>query len=128
FNTEKIISKQMIPSTQASFGFFKQENIGLDKENFTGAINYTWTPIRRTTGIIHRTTMKFDLVNIQYIRNINASNYFNVYTSSYNRLNNLALDYGANPEYLDENGNLTRIEGTSGFIQDVFSGQTPIAV
>lgn len=128
FDTERIISKQMIPSTVASFGFFKQENIGLDKENFTGAINYTWTPIRRSGSTTHRTTLKLDLINMQYIRNINASNYFNVYTSSYNRLNNLARDYSTNPEYLDENGNLTPVEGTAGFIGQVLSGNSSIAV
>lgn len=117
--TEGIISKSMIPSTDASLGFFKQENIGLDKENFTGVINYKWNPGRRVN-------MRLDLINIQYIRNINASNYFNVYQSSYNRLNNLAHQYGANPEYLNEDGNLTAIEGTAGFISDVLSGQTSI--
>ncbi len=127
-DTEKIISKQMIPSTVASFGFFKQENIGLDKENFTGAINYSWTPTRRTTNTIHRTTMKFDLINMQYIRNINASNYFNVYTSSYNRLNTLARQYSTSPDYLDENGNLTPVDGTAGFIGQVLSGNSAIGV
>ena len=118
--TERIISKTMIPATDASLGFFKQENIGLDKENFTGIINYKWNPARRVN-------MRLDLANIQYIRNINASNYFNVYRSSYNRLNNLAQQYGANPDYLDpESGNLTAVDGTAGFIDDVLNGQTAI--
>jgi hypothetical protein len=117
--TESIISKTMIPATDASLGFFKQENIGLDKENFTGVINYKWNPARRVN-------MRLDLANIQYIRNINASNYFNVYRSSYNRLNNLAQQYGTNPDYLNENGNLTSIDGTAGFIDDVLNGQTAI--
>lgn len=126
--TERIISKQMIPSTMASFGFFKQQNIGLDKENFTGVVSYSWTPSFGGRANFSRTNMKFDLLNVQYIRNINASNYFNVYSSSYNRLNNLAQEYGANPLYLDENGNLLRPEGTAGFINDVFQGQSPIAI
>lgn len=126
--TEKIISRQMIPSTMASFGFFKQQNIGLDKENFTGVVSYNWTPSFGGRANFSRTNMKFDLLNVQYIRNINASNYFNVYSSSYNRLNNLAQEYGANPLYLDENGNLLRPEGTAGFINDVFQGQSPITI
>jgi outer membrane protein assembly factor BamA len=126
--TEKIISRQMIPSTMASFGFFKQQNIGLDKENFTGVVSYSWTPSFGGRANFSRTNMKFDLLNVQYIRNINASNYFNVYSSSYNRLNNLAQEYGANPTYLDENGNLLRPEGTTGFINDVFQGQSPITI
>jgi len=126
--TESIISRQMIPSTVASFGFFKQQNIGLDKENFTGAVSYNWTPIRRTSSGIHRTTMKFDILNIQFVRNINADNYFRVYTSSYNRLNNVALDYGTDPANLDENGNLSRPQGTTDFIEDVLTGNSPIIV
>lgn len=126
--TEKIISRQMIPSTMASFGFFKQQNIGLDKENFTGAVSYSWTPSYRGGSNFSRTNMKFDLLNVQYIRNINASNYFNVYSSSYSRLNSLAKEYGTDPSYLDENGNLSRPEGTAGFINDVFEGQSPIVI
>jgi len=126
--TERIITRQMIPNTVSSFGFFKQENIGLDKENFTGVFSYNWTPFRRTRSGLHRTTMRFDLLNVQYVRNINASNYFNVYTSSYNRLNNLALNKGVSTDYLDEKGNLSITEGTSKFTEDVLNGNTSIDV
>ncbi len=125
-NTDRIIPKSMIPSTVASFGFFKQENIGLDKENLTGAVTYDWDPVTRATERRGKVNMRMDLANVQFVRNINSSNYFNVYTSSYNRLNNLAKNFGVNPDYLDEHGNLTQIEGTRGFIQDVFDGNTPI--
>ncbi|MFM9987332.1 BamA/TamA family outer membrane protein [Flavobacterium sp.] len=87
FKTERIIPKSMFPSSLISAGFAKQKNIGLDKESFTAAINYNWTPKKNVTA-------KFDLVNLQYIKNINIDNYFNVYGSSYNRLNNLARTYG----------------------------------
>lgn len=127
-NTERIIPKNMIPSTIASFGFFKQQNIGLDKENLTGAITYNWDPVTRATDRRGKINMRMDLVNIQFVRNVNASNYFNVYTSSYNRLNNLARNFGADPQYLDDHGNLTKIEGTGGFIQDVFDGNTTIGI
>lgn len=127
-NTDRIIPKNMIPSTVASFGFFKQQNIGLDKENLTGAITYDWDPVTRATERRGKINMRMDLANVQFVRNINSSNYFNVYTSSYNRLNNLAKNYGVNPAYLDDNGNLTPIEGTRGFIQDVFNGNTSIGV
>src|SRR5690606_19241754 len=126
--TERIIPKTMIPSTVVGFGFFKQENIGLDKENLTGTVTYNWNPNTRATERRGKVTMRMDLVNVQFVRNINASNYFNVYTSSYSRLNNLAHTFGASPEYLDENGNLTRVEGTRGFIQDVLSGNSTIGI
>ena len=38
FNTEKIIPKNMIPSSVISAGFSSQTNVGLDKENFTGGL------------------------------------------------------------------------------------------
>jgi len=126
--TDRIITRQMIPNTISSFGFFKQENIGLDKENFTGSFTYNWTPFRRTNSGLHRTTMRFDLLNIQYVRNINASNYFNVYTSSYNRLNNLALTNNVATDYLNEKGNLSITEGTTKFTEDVLSGNTSINI
>lgn len=112
FNTNKIIPKRMIPSTTLTMGFSKQENIGLDKENFTGAMTYNWTHDKNTT-------FKFDLFNIQYVNNLNPNNYFNVYRSSYDVLNNLARSYGANPNYFDDDNNLIVSSGTEGFLQDV---------
>lgn len=114
-NTEKVIPKEMIPTTVMSFGVSRQRNIGLDKENFTGILNYNWTPRRNVSA-------RFDLFNIQYIRNVNSVNYFDVYKSSYDRLNDIAAVYRdqANPVYFDEEGNLTRRDvGTAGFINDV---------
>ena len=107
--TGKIISKEMIPSTQISLGFAKQQNIGLDKENFTGSLTYNWTPKRYNS-------VRFDLFNIQYIKNINTNNYFNVYRSSYGALNDIARNYNVDSEFLDLNGNLTIPTGANGFL------------
>jgi outer membrane protein assembly factor BamA len=112
FNTDKIIPKRMIPSTQISMGFSKQKNIGLDKENFTGAMTYNWTLNRETS-------LRFDLFNIQYVKNLNPDNYFNVYKSSYEVLNNLAKTYNANPSYFDGSNNLIVTSGIDGFVTDV---------
>jgi len=117
FGTEKIIPKSMIPSTGITAGFSKQRNIGLDKENFTGGISYLWTPKRFNS-------VKLDLLNAQYVRNLNPDNYFKVYTSSYNELNNIASTYNTNPANLDSDGNLIIEDGTQGFIRDVINGQT----
>ncbi|MDO4728714.1 MAG: BamA/TamA family outer membrane protein [Bacteroidota bacterium] len=126
FNTEKIIPRQSIPSTLITFGMSKQENIGLDKQNLTGVITYNWRPFKVTNSGMYIKTFKTDVINLQYVRNTNASNYFNVYTSSYNRLNSIASQYGTSPEYIDANGNLTPITGTAGFIDEVLSGQSSI--
>ncbi|RYZ87923.1 MAG: outer membrane protein assembly factor, partial [Proteobacteria bacterium] len=100
-NTEKIIPKNMIPITTSSLGYAKQRNIGLDKENFTGAFTYTWTPKRFYTA-------RFDLFNIQYVKNLNIGNYFAVYSSSYSALNDIARQYldRSNPTYFNDQGNL----------------------
>ncbi|WP_444979496.1 translocation and assembly module lipoprotein TamL [Flavobacterium aquatile] len=117
-NTDKIIPKTMIPSTTLSVGFAKQRNIGLDKQNFTSALSYNWTPKRNTT-------IRFDLFNVQFVKNINVGNYFNVYRTSYDRLNEIAAIYNTNSENVDLDGNLTQ-EGTLNFIVDVLTENTDI--
>ncbi|MNK10970.1 Outer membrane protein assembly factor BamA [compost metagenome] len=121
FNTEKIIPKKMIPSSIMSFGVSRQQNIGLDKENFSGVLSYNWTPKP------NRQSARFELFNIQYIKNVNPEKYFNVYESSYDRLNEIAKEYkesaGVNPGYFNSDGNLTIDEGgTNMFISDVQNG------
>ncbi len=112
FNTNKIIPKTMIPSTFLSVGYAKQQNIGLDKENFTGALTYNWTPSRFKT-------MRLDLFNIQFVKNVNTSNYYNVYKSSYNVLNEIAQRNSNNPLYFDGNNNLVIESGTNFFTEDI---------
>ncbi len=117
FNTEKIISKTMFPSSYISSGFAKQRNIGLDKENFTAALSYSWIPKKNVTA-------KFDLVNVQYVKNVNINNYFTVYGSSYNRLNTIAKGQILNPSLLDAKGNLTKAEGGADlFMQGVLNNE-----
>lgn len=115
FSTERIIPKSMIPSTLAIAGFTKQRNIGLDKENFTGALTYNWTPKKNNTA-------RFDLFNIQFVRNLNPQNYFNVYQSSYKALNEIGQVYNTTNSYFDKNSDLIIEEGTTGFTNDVLTG------
>lgn len=122
FNTERLIPKSTIPSTSISLGFAKQQNIGLDKENFTGAMTYNWSP--RKNGARHE--HRFDLFNVQYVNNINIGNYFNVYKSSYNALNDLAQIYNTNPNNIDGDGNLIIPEGADGFIGEVLGNATTL--
>lgn len=114
FNTEKLIPKWMAPSTLISLGFAKQTNIGLDKENLTSTVSYNWTPTKNTD-------IKFDLVNLQYVKNVNIDNYFNVYNSSYQRLNDLAEIYNTNPAYVDPDGNLKIPNGANDFINEALT-------
>ncbi|WP_281297462.1 BamA/TamA family outer membrane protein [Flavobacterium limnophilum] len=119
FKTEKIIPKSMIPSSQLSAGLATQKNIGLDKENFTSSLSYNWNPKRNNTA-------RFDLLNMQYVRNLNPQNYFNVYESSYDALNDIAKVYNTNPDWVDDNGNLTIEKGTTGFTNAVLSDNTAL--
>ncbi|WP_281230889.1 BamA/TamA family outer membrane protein [Flavobacterium gelatinilyticum] len=119
FGTEKIIPKRMIPSTAISAGFSKQTNIGLDKENFTGGISYNWSPKRHNT-------VKFDLLNAQFVRNLNPNNYYRVYTSSYRELNNIAQSYNTDAGNIDDQGNLTIPDGAADFTNDVLNNTTAL--
>ena len=114
FDTDRIIPKTMIPSTNLNIGFAKQTNIGLDKENFTLSLSYNWTPKKNTS-------IRLDLFNIQYVKNINTSNYFNVYKTSYNELNILSKNYPTNAGYFNEEKNLSIESGTNAFLTDVLN-------
>jgi outer membrane protein assembly factor BamA len=111
----------MFPSTLISTGYSIQKNIGLDKENLIGTIAYNWTPKKNNTA-------RFDLFNVQFVRNLNPTNYFNVYTSSYDALNEIAKkpEYNVNPSYFNQEQNLIVENGTNGFIQDVLSATPSI--
>ena len=119
FKTDKIIPKTMIPYSTISIGYSKQTNIGLDKQNFTSSLVYNWTPKKNTT-------LRFDLFNIQFVKNINPGNYFNVYRSSYKALNTLAVNYSANPNFFNNNDYTKglRIEdGINLFLNDINTNQ-----
>ncbi|MUP44311.1 outer membrane protein assembly factor [Gramella sp. BOM4] len=109
FDTEKFIPKYMSPFTTLSLGVSTQNNIGLDKQNFSGIINYRWTPSKQLSN-------RLDLLNIQYVKNLNAENYFNVYRNSYEELNDIAQDVNTDPAFFDEDGELSIPQGANDFI------------
>ncbi|WP_449406767.1 translocation and assembly module lipoprotein TamL [Myroides fluvii] len=122
FASNKIIPKTMLPTTAMSFGFARQRNIGLDKDNFTGIINYSWYPSRTNSFSV-------DVANIQYVRNTNPNNYFSVYKSSYNSLNQIAQEYEVPGDYVDDSGNLTiQGEGANRFINDALASNNPLGI
>jgi outer membrane protein assembly factor BamA len=120
-NTKRLISKESLPSTSITLGLSKQTNIGLDKENYYGSFYYDW-------GLNKDETKKFklDLFNLQFVKNLNIDNYFNVYNYSYNTLNDLAQIYNTNTSFEDANGNLT-FSGALDFINEVKTGGIPVA-
>ena len=113
-NTEKLIPKYMSPSTSVSFGYSVQNNIGLDRQTSNAIFNYRWKPSKILT-------YQVDMLNLQFVRNLNPENYFNVYKSSYSHLNEIArdLNYDFNNPSTDP---LLEIPGeTDEFIYDVLN-------
>lgn len=114
FGTEKFIPKYMNPFTSLSLGISTQNNIGLDKQNLNGIFNYRWNP---SEVLSHR----LDLLNVQYVKNLNTDNYFNVYRNSYNNLNEIVQSPNVvtNPMYLNEEGLLIIPTGAENFLRDI---------
>ena len=81
--TNKLIPKKMRPSTNIGISMSFQKNIGLDRQNITGNITYNW---RSSSKVKHQ----FDLLNVQYINNINSNNYFSVFNSERVKLSRVA--------------------------------------
>ncbi|WP_299763589.1 BamA/TamA family outer membrane protein [uncultured Dokdonia sp.] len=123
FNTSKLIPAEWQPNTRFNLGASVQQNIGLDKQSFAGGLSYNWTPSATNT-------FTFDLLDIQYVRNLNANNYFNIYRNSYDDLNTLAASNidNINPDYFEEGTSsptLTIPNGADNLINDVENGIVP---
>ncbi|GGX06695.1 membrane protein [Aquimarina muelleri] len=116
----KIIPKYMSPTTNLTFGINVQQNIGLDKQNATGIFGYSWKPNNTITNTL-------DLTNVQYVRNLNTSNYFNIYNTSFNKLNNIATQVlePNSPFFSKPNSNTLNIpSGANGFISQSLNSGT----
>tara|TARA_B100000767_G_scaffold253152_1_gene257476 strand:- start:1210 stop:3786 length:2577 start_codon:yes stop_codon:yes gene_type:complete len=107
------------PSTNITIGTSFQENIGLDKQNFVGTLEFQWS--KKETDKIN-----LKLFDLEFVNNKAVTNYFNVYRNSYDRLNTIAKRISFNTEYLNENNDLSIPEGTSEFINQVLKDQTQI--
>lgn len=122
-NTSKIIPNYTLPKTRIAIGTSFQKNIGLDKQTFNTVLGYNWTPsdFKRNT---------IELLNIQFVRNVNKSRFFGVYRNTYEQLDEIADAYQDNPLLSDffetpenETDPVLRIpSGTTGFINAVQDG------
>jgi len=85
FNSSSIVPKRMYPKTEITMGTSWQKNIGLDIQKFTGIIDYTWenSPQKKHS---------LELLDAQYIRNLNVSSYFDVYSSEFLKLAAIAQE------------------------------------
>ncbi|WP_175418975.1 translocation and assembly module lipoprotein TamL [Aureibaculum algae] len=82
-NTKGIIPKRMTPKTNVELSIALQRNIGLDRQNITGGLNYTWKSSKTTDH-------KFELLNMQYIKNLRTDKYFTIYKSEAYKLDDIA--------------------------------------
>ncbi len=85
-NVNNLISKEMSPATMFTIGTSLQNNIGLDKQKFTGIIDYTWQTTKTKKH-------SFQILNAQFIKNLNIDSYFDIYTSEYNDLVEIQEEY-----------------------------------
>lgn len=105
------------PQTTISIGTSFQENIGLDRQNFTAAFEYNWNP-----KPIYTANLK--LIDLEFINNKAIFNYFNVYRNSFDRLNVIAKEYPLEEDIYLPNGDLSIPTGATTFINSVLSQQT----
>ena len=84
-DTKSIIPNYMSPQTNINLSFGMQKNIGLDRQTSTIGLGYNWRSSKRLGH-------KLDIYNLQYIENKNIDNYFVVYSSEYEKLNNVSQD------------------------------------
>lgn len=98
-NTEKIIPYYMLPQSRLSVGTNFQKNIGLDKQSFNTILSYNWQPTDFLRNAI-------ELLNVEFVRNVNTENFFNVYRNTYGQLDAIADQFEGNADlsgFYDEN-------------------------
>ena len=119
FNTDKIIPKYMSPSTIMNLSATSQQNIGLDKQAISGMFSYNWFPSKTVTNTL-------ELFNVNFVKNLNTSNYFGVYTNSFSSLNTIAQDanYIGSDESLYNSDLVSPYSPADVFISEVLSGDT----
>ncbi|MET6991597.1 BamA/TamA family outer membrane protein [Sediminicola arcticus] len=119
-STKKIIPYYMLPQTKITIGTSFQKNIGLDKQTLNTIYGYNWSPSETKNHNI-------ELLNIQYVRNLNPDRYYNVYNNSYELLDNIADNYESDPSLAtffedpnnDDNLELAIPDGTTGFTEAI---------
>ncbi|WP_405562926.1 BamA/TamA family outer membrane protein [Polaribacter sp. Asnod6-C07] len=86
FGLSKLVPKEMSPRTLFSLGSSFQKNIGLDRQTFTFLTDYKWQYNAKKT-------IQLEVINAQYIQNLNVSSFFTIYNSEYESLNEVAQSY-----------------------------------
>ena len=111
-NSKKLLDPRSLITFRAS----NQKNIGLDRNSLKFDFNFSWNK--------KNNYYNYSISQIELIKNKNAENYFNVYSNSYQVLNQIAKSYNLNDTYFS-NGNLSIPTGIDLFINDVISENIP---
>ena len=86
FGLSKLVPKEMSPKTLFSIGSSFQKNIGLDRQAFTFLSDYKWQYNTKKT-------IQLEILNTQYIKNLNINSYFDIYSSEFSNLDDVAKAY-----------------------------------
>lgn len=113
-NTTKLIPKSMRPSTEIKLSTSLQKNIGLDRQNITGNIAYSWKSNSKSKH-------QFELLNVQYINNLNSNSYFNIFRSEYNKLQ-VVGETIVDSNSMDSDGNITAPLNYINYVLDPING------
>ncbi len=96
FGLNKLVPKRMYPKTIFYTGISIQKNIALDKQNISLGIDYKWQYDKKRS-------IQLELINTQYIRNLNVDNYFSIYSSEYDELSEVVTAYDSTYTLPDPN-------------------------
>ncbi|MCK0161842.1 BamA/TamA family outer membrane protein [Allomuricauda sp. F6463D] len=121
FNTENIIPHYMLPQSRLSAGTNFQRNIGLDKQSLNAVLSYNWSPTDRLKNNI-------ELLNVEFVRNVNPDNFYNVYSNTFSSLDEIADDFqndSENASYFEDfsadEPTLDIPEGANSFASDILN-------
>ncbi len=114
FLGQRINNKPRIynPRSYINLGASNQRNIGLDRNSLKFDFNYSWDK--------ENNFFNFSPAQIELIKNKRIQNYFNVYSNSYDLINEIAKDYTNDSKYFI-NGNLGIPNGINLFINDALT-------
>lgn len=95
-----------------NFGASNQRNIGLDRNSLKFDFNYSWAK--------KNNLYSYSISQVELIKNRNIQNYFNIYSNSFDLINEIAKEYTNDSKYYD-NGNLKIPTGINLFIEDALT-------
>jgi len=129
FGTQGIIPHYMLPQSRLLLGTNFQRNIGLDKQSLNSILSYNWVPNDRLRN-------NLELLNVEFVRNVNVDNFYNVYRNTFSNLDAIADDFQDDPQYADlfegtdaptDTLRLSIPQGANDFVRGALGGEIPVS-